>query len=243
MADDEKISVSETESAPQAEQTKTISRNPFIGFWHYGVVLTYIAAILAIVGICFSAMHKTGIAIILLMASGLCDLFDGTVARTRKDRTDDDKMYGIQIDSLSDLLAFGVAPIMIGVSMGIIEWYFIIVYCVYVLCALIRLGFFNVREILHSDEGSRPKAFMGVPVTQITTVLPIFYLVATMFSQMLVTKLIMTFMFLLYAALMISKVRIPKPRLYKLIIMNILFFTTITALFLIRWYVCGVHTL
>lgn len=45
-----------------------------------------------------------------LLISGLCDAFDGMIARTKTDRTEQEKQYGIQIDSLSDLVALGVLP-------------------------------------------------------------------------------------------------------------------------------------
>ena len=117
-----------------------------IGYWHYGVVLTYISVIAAIVGMCFSAVQHTWIAVICLLVSGVCDAFDGTVARTRKNRTAEECMFGEQIDSLSDLIAFGVAPAMIGYGMGMDRWYYIPVFVIFILCALIRLAYFNVTE-------------------------------------------------------------------------------------------------
>jgi hypothetical protein len=44
-------------------------------------------------------------------------MFDGKVARTKKDRTEQEKSFGIQIDSLSDLVSFGVLPAVIGFAM------------------------------------------------------------------------------------------------------------------------------
>ena len=41
------------------------------------------------------------------MAAGFCDMFDGKIASTRK-RTRQEKRFGIQIDSLSDLACFGI---------------------------------------------------------------------------------------------------------------------------------------
>ena len=52
-----------------------------------------------------------------LMASGLFDAFDGRVARTKKDRKETEIKFGVQIDSLSDLICFGVLPMAIGVSL------------------------------------------------------------------------------------------------------------------------------
>ena len=95
----------------------------FVGFWHYGVVLTYLSVVSAVIGICFSiggnkrSLPEVGV--ICLLLSGFCDGFDGAVAKTRKNRTKQDAMFGERIDSLSDLIAFGVAPVMIGFGISI----------------------------------------------------------------------------------------------------------------------------
>ena len=159
-----------------------------VGFYHYGVILTYLSVISAIVGICFfgggnkPALPDVGVACLLI--SGVCDAFDGAVAKTRKNRSKEDRMFGERIDSLSDLIAFGVAPAMIGFGMRLNRWYFLPVYAVFVLCALIRLAYFDVtEEIRTSDENcGRRLYYEGLPVTNVAFVLPIFYLVATMFA-------------------------------------------------------------
>ena len=51
------------------------------------------------------------------MFSGLCDAYDGKVARMKKVRTEEEKAFGIQIDSLADMVAFGVLPACIGAAM------------------------------------------------------------------------------------------------------------------------------
>ena len=70
-----------------------------IGFYNYTVILTYMGLASSLIGIylAMSGSHIT-MAVIALMISGLCDMFDGKVARTRK-RTDDEKKFGIQIRS------------------------------------------------------------------------------------------------------------------------------------------------
>ncbi len=58
----------------------------FVGFWHYGVVLTYLSVVSAVIGICFSiggnkrSLPEVGV--ICLLLSGFCDGFDGAVAKT-----------------------------------------------------------------------------------------------------------------------------------------------------------------
>ena len=62
-------------------------------------------------------------ALLCLMVSGLLDAFDGRIARTKKNRTEQEKRFGIQIDSLNDVVCFGVLPGVIGASLGGGEWW------------------------------------------------------------------------------------------------------------------------
>ena len=79
-----------------------------IGFYDYTVVVTYISLVSSIVGMFCAIDGKLTIAVFCLAFSGLCDMFDGKIARTKKDRTDDEKSFGIQIDSLCDIVCFGI---------------------------------------------------------------------------------------------------------------------------------------
>ena len=90
-----------------------------LGFYNYTVWLTYGSLVSAVIGI-FVSLAGHGhpyIGAIFLLISGLCDAFDGMIARTKTDRTEQEKQYGIQIDSLSDLVAFGVLPACIGAGL------------------------------------------------------------------------------------------------------------------------------
>ena len=103
-------------------------------------------------------------------------MFDGTIAAT-KIRTDSEKRFGIQIDSLSDLISFGVFP---GVFVYMISEKNLlagVISAMFVLCALIRLAYFNVleEERQRQTEESR-KSYLGVPVTTIAVLLPAVYL-------------------------------------------------------------------
>ena len=90
-----------------------------IGFYDYTVVLTYLSLMSGATGImlCLNGIGHPYLGMFFLLFSGLCDTFDGKVARTKKNRTDQMKNFGIQIDSLSDLVAFGLLPACIGISM------------------------------------------------------------------------------------------------------------------------------
>ena len=83
-----------------------------IGFYNYTVILTYLGTLSGFLGITFAFNEKPLIALICLIFAGLCDMFDGKVAST-KQRTQQEKRFGIQIDSLSDVICFGVLPAVI----------------------------------------------------------------------------------------------------------------------------------
>ena len=80
-----------------------------LGYYDYTVVLTYVGMLCAIIAIFLSINMNYLDAVIFLMLSGVCDMFDGTIAAT-KNRNANEKRFGIQIDSLSDLISFGIMP-------------------------------------------------------------------------------------------------------------------------------------
>ena len=149
----------------------------FIGFYDYTVILTYMSLISAMVGIVSASRDRFTAAILCLMLSGFCDAFDGIVARSKKNRTEDEKAFGIQIDSLCDAVAFGVAPALLCYHMGMDRVLGIAILCAYSLCAVIRLAFFNVLEGKRQQtEGGCNKTYRGLPVTASSMILPLVYL-------------------------------------------------------------------
>lgn len=111
------------------------------------------------------------------MISGICDMFDGKIARSMK-RTEDEKRFGIQIDSLCDLVCFGVFPAIIGYSIGMKSPVCVIFLVCYVLAALIRLAFFNVmEEKRQSETDALMKYYRGMPVTMAALIFPAVFLV------------------------------------------------------------------
>ena len=69
-----------------------------IGFYSYTVILTYLSLVFAMVGIHLSVIGLYQWSFICLMMCGICDTFDGMVARSKKNRTEEEKKFGIQID-------------------------------------------------------------------------------------------------------------------------------------------------
>lgn len=213
----------------------------FVGYWHYGVILTYLSVISAITGIFLSFHISPFWGVVCLFVSGMCDAFDGVVACTRKNRSPEDKKFGSQIDSLSDMISFGVAPVAIGFSMGMKGWYDIALFCLFCLCALVRLAYYNVTEEMRVEAGEGKRtSFEGLPVTNVAVGLPVFYLVATMFHIPLVTHLIMAFAYLAFSFLFVFRFRMPKAGVRGLVITITILTALVIGLACIRYYVCGV---
>ena len=118
----------------------------FIGYYNYTVILTYISLFCSIAGMLFTVNGWYKMAVLCLALSGLCDMFDGKIARRKTDRTDDEKCFGIQIDSLCDMVCFGAFPILLAYSLGMRGPIGIVILAWYGMNGVVRLGYFNVCE-------------------------------------------------------------------------------------------------
>lgn len=148
----------------------------FIGFYDYTVILTYISFASAVTGMFCAVSMRLRWAVVALAFSGLCDMFDGKIARTKKNRTEDEKSFGIQIDSLCDLVCFGALPIVICYRLGMDRIYGMALLTLYGLAGLIRLGYFNVVEAKRQAQTQEErKYYQGLPITSMAIVLPIFF--------------------------------------------------------------------
>ena len=166
-----------------------------IGFYNYTTLLTYLSLVSAGLGIVISLSGggHPFIGVFFLLFCGLCDAFDGKVARMKKDRSEMECSFGVQIDSLSDLVAFGVLPACIGVAMlrtstlvaesrallsrmlgtAILTVVPTTLLVLYILAAMIRLAYFNVtEEERQRTEGGARRYFTGLPVTSAAIIFP-----------------------------------------------------------------------
>lgn len=149
----------------------------FIGFYDYTVILTYFSLVSAVLGMTFAHKGLFSAAMWCLFLSGFCDAFDGTVARTKRNRTEDEKAFGIQLDSLCDVVSFGVAPAFSLYCMGVDSPAGIAILCLFCSCAVSRLGFFNVQEAKRQQvESGSNKYYRGLPVTNSAAIFPGYYL-------------------------------------------------------------------
>lgn len=156
----------------------------FIGVYDYTVILTYVSLISAFGGMTLASRGMFTGSILCLMVSGICDAFDGTVARTKKDRTDDEKAFGIQLDSLVDVVSFGLFPAFFCWCLGIRGLVGICLLFFYCTAGVIRLAFFNVLEAKRQQtEGGTNKYYRGLPITSISMIFPLVWLLRPILTE------------------------------------------------------------
>lgn len=199
-----------------------------IGFYDYTVIATYLATVLGVGGIFLAADGLHLPAVFCLLLAGLLDTFDGRIARTKKDRSEQQKHFGIQIDSLNDLICFGVLPAMIcrgayaaspaylslGGPVGRIlpPMWFDAALCFFVLAGLIRLGYFNVTEEERQEGTSAArKYYLGLPITSSTLMIPLVYLLSVLLPG--ASTAILTLGVLVAGLLFIAPIHVKKPGL------------------------------
>lgn len=149
------------------------------------------------------------------------DFMDGKIARWRKKSS----LMGQELDSLADLVSFGVAPAAVAFALGLRTTVDHLLLAFFVLCGLTRLARFNVTvAVLPKDKTGKSKYFEGTPIP---TTLSIALLMAYWVSQGWVLDDLplglaaegtvyqfhpVALLFVLHGCLMVSKtIHIPKP--------------------------------
>lgn len=153
-----------------------------LGFYNYTVILTNMSLVSSVFGIYMAILGYVQTAVYCLMISGFCDMFDGKVART-KERCKAEQRFGIQLDSLSDLVCFGVLPTVIGYAIGMTEKISVVIFFLYVMSAMTRLAYFNVmEEERQSQSPEKRKEYTGLPVTAVALIIPLIYILGKFVS-------------------------------------------------------------
>ena len=226
-----------------------------IGYYNYTVILTYLSLVSAGLGITITLMGSGHpfLGTFFLLFCGLCDAFDGEVARRKKNRTEEEIKFGVQIDSLSDLVAFGVLPAIIGEVLVwqnpeytmvprlhtgnpldfVVPTLCFLVMMLYVLMAMIRLAYFNVmEEKRQKEEGGKRKSYTGLPVTSAALIFPFVMLLQFM------TPLDMTVVYygvmVLVGYLFVSKIEVKKPGVKGVVILCIIGALEFTIMAILR---------
>ncbi len=185
-----------------------------IGKWNKSVILTYFGLAISILGIMLVLLDiNIKYTMICLIVAGICDLFDGTVARKCK-RTKEEKEFGIQLDSLVDVISFIAFPLVILFSINN-SWYYAPIAIIYAIFGIARLAYFNIKT---ADSNKAVKTYIGLPVTFSAMIFPLVFLLSYLLKESLFI-IIYNVITLLVAILFILKINVPKPRLVSSIIL------------------------
>jgi CDP-diacylglycerol---serine O-phosphatidyltransferase len=102
------------------------------------------------------------IAFFLLPLALVCDYLDGWVARRNRNRQ---SILGGDLDSLADVISFGVAPAVVGFTLGLRGGWDMLVLTYFVVCGVSRLARFNATAAELADEKTgKVKYFEGTPI-------------------------------------------------------------------------------
>jgi CDP-diacylglycerol---serine O-phosphatidyltransferase len=153
----------------------------------------------------------------LVVAALVFDILDGRIARWRQKTS----MMGRELDSLADVISFGVAPAVIGYGCGMQGFYDRIILTYFVACGVSRLARYNITAEALADEEGKVKYFEGTPIPTSLVLVMILFWAATQgalreslwFGNVKLLGLTLhplALMFAVSGSLMVSRIKIPK---------------------------------
>jgi CDP-diacylglycerol--serine O-phosphatidyltransferase len=152
-----------------------IRRAPFVEMGRFmdvanGLTLMGLAA--AINCVLLAMNQLVAYAVISLMVSGLCDLFDGVLAR-RLSGNVAQRQFGARLDSIVDACSFGIAPVVLMYAAGLNHPVDVPLLLLFASAAVWRLAYFDTVGLV--TEGN-VRYFSGLPTTYVALFLPIVFL-------------------------------------------------------------------
>jgi len=100
------------------------------------------------------------VAFLLLFLALGCDVLDGYWSR----KSGRQSVLGADLDSLADVVSFGVAPAVLGFTLGLRGAWDMMILAYFVVCGISRLARFNVTAASLSDDSGKVKYFEGTPI-------------------------------------------------------------------------------
>ena len=161
-----------------------------------GLLCSVLAIYCAIAGMFHAAM-------IGMIWAVFFDWSDGIIARRMKGRTEEQGLYGAQLDSLIDIVSFGICPATVLLSYGDFSPWYMPGAFIIIAASVIRLSYFNVFGLVDKS------TYMGFPLDNNIIILVFTFLFSGLFSQV-VFSIVIYILLLLLAALNVSSLKTPK---------------------------------
>ena len=157
----------------------------------------------AVIGIFFAIQGSFLAAMISVLWAVLFDWYDGIIARRMKGRTKVHGEFGAELDSMIDIVSFGILPAIVLLSYGDYNIWFLPGAFIIIAASAIRLTYFNVYGLIDS------KTYKGFPLDNNVLILAFVFLFERLFEHSTFAVLIYVLLMLL-AALNLSSLRTPK---------------------------------
>jgi len=157
----------------------------------------------ALLGIYFAVLKNFPAAVIGMIWAVLFDWGDGIIARKIKGRTNEQKDYGAQLDSLIDMVSFGICPAVFLLSYGNFSPWFLPGAFVIVATSAIRLSYFNIFGLVNST------TYKGLALDNNVILFAFVFLFEPFFSPAFFS-ILLYIMFMIMAGFNLSPLRTPK---------------------------------
>jgi phosphatidylserine synthase len=157
----------------------------------------------ALGGIYFAIVGVFPAAMIGLIWAVVFDWLDGTVARRMKNRTGEQAQFGAQLDSLIDVVSFGVAPAVVLMSVGGFAPQFLPGAAVIVAASVIRLAYFNVFGLIDTS------TYRGLALDNNVLIMVLLFTIQSQLTTWVFATVVYAVLVTL-AALNIAGIRTPK---------------------------------
>jgi CDP-diacylglycerol--serine O-phosphatidyltransferase len=166
-------------------------------------ICSLLGLLCAVFGIYFAIEGYFLASIIGVLWAVLFDWFDGIIARNMKGRTKVQGDFGAQLDSLIDIVSFGILPAILLLSYGNYSIWFMPGAFIIIAASTIRLSYFNVYGLIDS------KTYMGLALDNNVLILALVFLFENFFSHTTFSIIIYTILMIL-SALNLSSIPTPK---------------------------------
>ena len=190
---------SDTQATPPADSQNTILS--YAG--DLPNICSLVGLFCAVLAIYFAIVGQFQAAMIGIIWAVFFDWSDGILARHMKGRTKVQGLYGAQLDSLIDIISFGICPAVVLLSYGHFSPWFIPGAFIIVAAGVIRLSYFNVFGLVDKS------TYMGFPLDNNVIILVFAFLFNGLFSHT-VFSIVIYILLMVMAVLNVTSIKTPK---------------------------------
>ena len=205
-----------------------------IGYYNLANFVTILGLLCSLLSCFLIEQGHYTLAMVAFSSAGLCDMMDGRIARANPAAGKRVRYYGVQLDSLCDVVSFGVVPCFMAYWLGYNGTFDILIYLLFAFCGATRLANFNMEVALDSPNLKSNK-FTGVPIPFTVPVFPLLLIIHLLVGHPVYW--LFRLVLVLIAIGFILRIRIPKPTgrtqlilvVYQLIVLLALLITSLNV--------------